>query len=302
MLHKLRKPVSLLFTLFFLNSAQADLTDDVRTQDVSLQDLNIEVFNLDNSKKIVLTFDDGPGRGTEQILATLKKYNIKATFFALGQQIRKFPALTRRIVAEGHTLANHSYNHDLLTKDAYRNDHSLLLKELISTHEMITQYVDPKTNVFYFRAPYGSWLQGVSEKMNINSEIKKYIGPVCWDVGRSIEYDNERIANAGDWECWSKESNLSVQKCAAGYYNKVQEIGGGVILMHDIHTKTAAMVDLLIPALLAKGYKFIDLPQVEAMASYRNPLNVIPRNLEKPKYSMFHGRCGFIRSLPKRSL
>ena len=62
---------------------------DVVRQDVVLQDSNIEVFNLDNTKKVVLTFDDGPGKGTDQILTILKKYGIRATFFALGQQIKK---------------------------------------------------------------------------------------------------------------------------------------------------------------------------------------------------------------------
>lgn len=274
-------------TIFVGHSAYSE--NDFRMQEISLQDSNIEVFNLDNTKKIVLTFDDGPGRGTEQILNTLKKYNVKATFFALGQQIQKYPELTRRIVAEGHTLANHSYDHDKLTKDIYKQDTSLLLKELLSTHELIKRF--SKTDTFYFRAPYAAWLQAVAHDLNRDSEIQKYIGPVCWDVGRSIEYDNGRIANAGDWECWTKKANLTAYQCMTGYYNKIQEIRGGVVLMHDIHLKTAEMVDLLIPALLAQGYEFINLPQVQSLATYRNFLSVVPRILEKPHYSNYRGRC-----------
>lgn len=268
---------------------------------VALQDSNIEVFNLDNTKKIVLTFDDGPGRGTEQILNTLKKYNIKATFFALGKQIIKHPEITRRIVSEGHTLANHSYSHDMLTNNIYADDKSLLLKELIATHEQIKKYVHPGKQQFYFRAPYGSWLQNVSNVLNQNSEIRKYIGPVCWDVGRNIEYNNGQIVNAADWECWNKKNNLSPEQCAYGYYNKIQEIGGGVVLMHDIHQKTADMVDKLIPALLAKGYEFIDLPQLTILNRYKNALDVVPKITEKPGYSMYNGRCLMTRSAPTTS-
>jgi peptidoglycan/xylan/chitin deacetylase (PgdA/CDA1 family) len=65
-------------------------------------------------KEIALTFDDGPSRDTAALLDLLKKENVKATFFWQGSQIEKFPELARRAYAEGHTLANHSYNHPRL--------------------------------------------------------------------------------------------------------------------------------------------------------------------------------------------
>lgn len=295
--------LSLLLVCFLILQGQTlKESYGIQKLDVSLQNSNIEVFNLDNTKKIVLTFDDGPGRGTEQILNTLKKYNIKATFFALGQQIKEYPNLARRIVEEGHTLANHSYSHDRLSKDIYSKDNSLLMKELISTHDMIKKYVDPKINTFYFRAPYSAWTQGVSESLNMHPEIQKYIGPVCWDVGRNIEYDGDKIVNAGDWECWTKKANLNTKQCALGYYRKIQEIQGGVVLMHDIHLKTAEMVEQLIPALLAEGYQFIDLPQLQSLSAYKNFRSQIPRLDEKPKYSMYHGRCTHVRTPQPRSL
>ena len=166
---------------------------------------------------------------------------------------------------------------------------------MISTHEEIKKYVPPGINEFYFRAPYGSWLQNASQTLNENPEIKKYIGPICWDVGRNIEYNDGQIANAADWECWSKGANLTPAQCARGYFNKTHEIQGGVLLMHDIHTKTAEMLGLLIPALLAHGYEFIDLPQLSSLTNYRNALGLVPKLVDKPVYSLHNGRCGFTR-------
>ncbi len=58
-----------------------------------------------------LTFDDGPGRHTGQVLDALARNNLRATFFVTGEHVRKHPGLARRIVAEGHIIANHSYTH-----------------------------------------------------------------------------------------------------------------------------------------------------------------------------------------------
>ncbi len=68
---------------------------------------------MDKSKKAVyLTFDDGPiPEATPFILDTLKKYNIKATFFMVGDNVRKYPELFERVKAEGHRIGNHTFNH-----------------------------------------------------------------------------------------------------------------------------------------------------------------------------------------------
>lgn len=64
------------------------------------------------NKEIFLTFDDGPEPGiTESILAVLKKYNAKATFFCTGENFEKYPELVKLIISEGHTLGNHTYSH-----------------------------------------------------------------------------------------------------------------------------------------------------------------------------------------------
>ena len=60
---------------------------------------------------MALTFDDGPGPYLPQILAVLARYDVRATFFDTGSHDAAFPALTRRIVSDGHLLADHSWDH-----------------------------------------------------------------------------------------------------------------------------------------------------------------------------------------------
>ena len=63
------------------------------------------------NKEVALTFDDGPSSYTGGILDTLKKYDAKATFFTLGNQISEFPLPMQRAVAEGHVVGNHTWDH-----------------------------------------------------------------------------------------------------------------------------------------------------------------------------------------------
>src|SRR5580765_6669100 len=66
---------------------------------------------------VTLTFDDGPSPVfTPQILAILKKYNIKATFFMVGASAKKYPELVRAVLADGHAVGNHTWTHPMLTK------------------------------------------------------------------------------------------------------------------------------------------------------------------------------------------
>src|ERR1700744_6640165 len=63
---------------------------------------------------IALTFDDGPNAHTDEVLDVLKKYNVKATFFIVGDMAHKHPATLKRIADEGHLLANHTADHSFM--------------------------------------------------------------------------------------------------------------------------------------------------------------------------------------------
>lgn len=66
-----------------------------------------------NNRSVALTFDDGPSPDTLEILDVLRRENVKATFFLIGREVVKYPEITKRIVAEGHEIGNHSYSHPI---------------------------------------------------------------------------------------------------------------------------------------------------------------------------------------------
>ena len=71
------------------------------------------IWNIPNSEnKVYLTFDDGPTPEiTKWVLSKLKEYNAKATFFCIGDNIRKNPEIFQRVINEGHSIGNHTFNH-----------------------------------------------------------------------------------------------------------------------------------------------------------------------------------------------
>jgi peptidoglycan-N-acetylglucosamine deacetylase len=102
---------------------------------------------------VALTFDDGPNPDiTPRILALLKKYNAKATFFVLGKRVEKYPGLVRDEYLGGNEIGNHSWNHEKLLLKSY----SFVKKEIESTDDAILK-TGYKGKLF-FRSPYGSRL------------------------------------------------------------------------------------------------------------------------------------------------
>ena len=82
------------------------------------------IYRVHESAKVVaLTFDDGPSPvWTPQILNALKRAHVKATFFMLGKHVEEYPDIARRVVAEGHEIGNHTYDHHVLLFYRHRSD------------------------------------------------------------------------------------------------------------------------------------------------------------------------------------
>jgi peptidoglycan/xylan/chitin deacetylase (PgdA/CDA1 family) len=168
------------------------------------------------SKKVALTFDDGPSEFTGQVLDALKEGGAKATFFILGENLMKDDgvtvdptkaALLKRIVDEGHTLANHTFSHK--KPDSDRSTKSQPTGELTKTRKLIKEITGVDTNLF--RPPYGELTDGYQ------------------DEARKLGY-----ASA----LWSKDSNdwqeLPPEKALANIGNYTK---GDVILFHDSTSK-----------------------------------------------------------------
>ena len=130
--------------------------------------------------KILLTFDDGPNPGsTEIILKELKKNNIKSLFFCVGNNVNKYPELAKTILANGHSIGNHTYNHRRLTDSTKAES----LKEIKLFNDLLSEKFNYR--VKYFRPPHG--------KFNFNSsKIISESGMNCvmWSL-LTYDYKND---------------------------------------------------------------------------------------------------------------
>lgn len=180
-------------------------------------------------KRIYLTFDDGPSRNTDKILDILKEYDVKATFFVVGKTDEESVRAYQRIVAEGHTLAMHSYSHKYseiyASKESFEQD----IRQL-------QEYLYQITGVWprFYRFPGGS--------SNTVSKV---------DMQELIEYLNESGITYFDWNIASGDAisgqlgkDTIVNNCIGGIKAK-QEC---MILMHDASDKnsTVEALSLLI--------------------------------------------------------
>lgn len=167
------------------------------------------------AKEIYLTFDDGPVPGpTEFVLDQLNRFNAKATFFCIGDNIRKHPAIFSRIVNEGHTIGNHTFHHLKgwgTSTEKYVANVELCDAEIGRQHtekvaQSVTDYQLPTTNLF--RPPYGR----IRSKQIHALEPKYRI--VMWDVLTS-DYNQ----------------SLSPENCLRGSLRATRP--GSIVVFHD---------------------------------------------------------------------
>ncbi|MFJ8626006.1 polysaccharide deacetylase family protein [Kitasatospora sp. NPDC093550] len=185
-------------------------------------------------RTVALTFDDGPGPATGQILDLLAQYHAKATFCEIGQNAAANPALVKRVLAAGHRLCDHSVHHP---QPFAKLPHDKAVYEITAARDMIVQAGGPGTEVSWFRAPGGGFNPD-------NEHITAGLG--MSSLGWSVD--------PRDWSRPGVPAIVStVQK---------QLKPGGVILLHDgggDRSQTVAALKQLLPWLVAQGYTF-DFP------------------------------------------
>ena len=250
-----------------LNAAHAQGADG-KEQLAYFQPKNIYHSGLREAHTVALTFDDGPNANTPAVLDVLKAQGVKATFFIVGRMARAYPDILARIAAEGHLLANHSATHPLLGR-RYINHPELLLDQIRQVDDEITPLMRAGTT-FYFRAPYGTWHAEHADALNADPVLKKYVGPIYWDEGGDITFSADGyVLSAADWDCWHR--GWDAETCAKGYLREIRRNNGGVVLMHCIHSQSAALVAAVVPALVEEGYRIVRLDQVPEYQRYEVP-------------------------------
>jgi peptidoglycan/xylan/chitin deacetylase (PgdA/CDA1 family) len=173
--------------------------------------------NTTGDARVALTFDDGPDPYyTPQALAALRAYGVTATFCLVGENARAHPDLVQAIVADGHTLCNHSWNHDVLLGGRSRQ---AIQADLLRTNEAIRAAV-PDARIAYFRQPGGAWKYPV---VSVAHELGMM--PLHWTV------------DPADWRAPGAGSIAATVTAGTG--------PGSIVLLHDSGGNRQGTVDAL---------------------------------------------------------
>lgn len=166
--------------------------------------------------KISLTFDDGPCPYTIQVLDLLDQYKMKATFFCIGQQLMQYPEIAKRIIAEGHSIGNHSYTHK---KDIAFSSPKEMEGEIQQTDDMIEKITGQNNSMY--RPPFGVTNPNVVKACKAKS--KDIIG---WNI-RSLD----TVINNED-----RILKRIVPRLKAG----------DIVLLHDTSQRTVNVLEQLL--------------------------------------------------------
>lgn len=190
------------------------------------------VWRGGRGKELFLTFDDGPiPEVTPRLLDILDQYNVKATFFCVGDNVHRYPELARDIVRRGHTIANHTYHH----LRGYKTTTQAYLDDVALCDRTICQVVGEAYRPTLMRPPHGRMTLCQKRLLGRTHTI------VLWDV-LTHDYDAAH---------YSAERLLSIVQ----RYTR----NGSIIVFHDSVKSQPSMLQALpqvIEWLLAQGYTF----------------------------------------------
>jgi len=200
--------------------------------------VNLPTTTPDGAPVLYLTFDDGPnGDYTQRILELLRQYNANATFFVVGRQVRDGINLLRSAAADGHYIANHTWDHvwlDQVSREEFYDQVQRTRNELLDVAgDLFTLDGD----VFYVRPPYGA----------IRVENRQWLAemgltPVLWDI------------DPQDWR------RPGVDAIANHVLSQV--FPGAIVLLHDgggERSQTVAALEIILRELSARGYRFYNI-------------------------------------------
>ncbi|WP_304455187.1 polysaccharide deacetylase family protein [Nocardiopsis sp. YSL2] len=190
--------------------------------------LSGELRDCTRLKCVALTFDDGPGAYTDELLDVLADHDAQATFYVLGSKVAGNTDTLRRMAEEGHEIGNHSWDHDDLATLSARD----VEKDMARTNEAIREAtgIEPAT----MRPPYGS-LDGTAR-----SAIDQAL--VLWDV------------DTLDWQSRDADAVTEV--------TLDETSPGSVVLFHDIHESTVEAIPSVLKGLHRQGYHFVTVDEL----------------------------------------
>ncbi|MCS7151666.1 MAG: polysaccharide deacetylase family protein [Endomicrobia bacterium] len=195
-------------------------------------------INTNNEKVIFLSFDDGPGEYTKEILVILKKYDIKAIFFVLGELAKFRQDIIREIVRDGHIIGSHTYSHknfyQLQKNNTIPQLKKILVDELEKTEAELKKILTHNFKIQFLRMPNGYYRQWMDEVIMHKFGYKV----INWTFGC-------------DWHNYTEDEMFKK------YINALQP--GGIYLFHDggkHRDRTVKVLERFINYCLEKKYKF----------------------------------------------
>lgn len=195
---------------------------------------------FETEKKIALTFDDGPSIYTLDVLALLKKYNAKATFFCIGKNIETHPEILQKVISEGHLVGNHSYSHSKFF-DFYNA--KKITEEIKRTDMLLEKFTSRKIN--FFRPPYGVTTPSIRRALKVTGH--KTIG---WNI-RSLDggtQNQELIFN-----------------------RLIKHISpGGIVLLHDTGKHSVLVLEQFLQFLQQNNYQVVSIEELLNLKAYEN--------------------------------
>ena len=180
---------------------------------------------------VAITFDDGPGGHTSRLLDALSEYNIKVTFFVLGQSVNQSPGLIARMHSEGHQVGNHSYSHRYLSQV----DELTRREELKKTSDAIENITGMRPSVM--RPPGGYRSEEVYKEAG-----NQGMATVFWDI---------------DTVDWKYKDADYVYRYLLDHTSR-----GRVVLLHDIHKTTVDGFIRALPVLIERGFSFVTVDEL----------------------------------------
>lgn len=234
--------------------------------------------NLLPDRTLCLTYDDGPGvtqtpspdpgPRTDDLAFYLFLQGIPATFFVMGEHAASEPELCRQMMRWGHLVVNHTHTHNGLPWESP----AAMIADVLDAALAIGEATN--SDSLLLRPPYGEWSDDVAKWLNSDPDARKFTGPILYDIG------------ANDWTFWqdaSKSPSQQLADCVTDYYDQITRARRGVVVMHDSSqspvpasmNQTYEMTRLLVPLLVADGYRFIRLDAVPQVRSAMQVSSVI---------------------------
>ncbi len=206
-----------------------------------------------NDKKVALSFDDGPDpEWTPKILDILKQYNVKGTFFMIGEVAEDYVGVMQRVFREGHEIGNHTWSHPDISEISNRQvDLELNLTERLFASKLGVQPL-------YFRPPYS-----IDQEPDTNDQaapVEKIQGLGYVIVGNKIDTND-----------WDEHPRKTPQEITDSVFQQIEDMKtrpwnrGSVILLHDgggDRSATIAALPVLIEALKARGYEIVPVSEL----------------------------------------